>query len=113
LQLDKSAASRRVKQALSDGYLKNLEEKKGRPLRLATGESLPATVDILPKLADLQEKCNEKSSDCTVAQLVEGVGRGSYVQQVHSSEEPPLPPNDTATVQPSENEPLLDDEGEL
>ena len=34
LGIDKSAASRRVSVAIEAGYVLNLEEKKGRPLRL-------------------------------------------------------------------------------
>ena len=48
LKLDKSAASRRVRMALERGYLKNLEEKRGRPLRLVLSEPLPEEQTILP-----------------------------------------------------------------
>ena len=41
LQLDKSSASRRVSNATAMGYLKNLEDKRGRPARLVTGDPLP------------------------------------------------------------------------
>lgn len=61
LNLDKSAASRRVKAAIERGYLKNLEDRKGRPARLQLGEPLPANVDILPAPDALREE------SCTVA----------------------------------------------
>jgi hypothetical protein len=48
LDLDKSAISRRVAGALDDGFLKNLEDRKGRPARLVLGEPLPANRDVLP-----------------------------------------------------------------
>ena len=44
-----SAASRRVRMALERGYLKNLEEKRGRPLRLVLSEPLPEEQTILPE----------------------------------------------------------------
>jgi hypothetical protein len=48
LNLDKSAASRRVRVALDGGYLKNLEDRKGRPARLEPGDPLPDDVVVLP-----------------------------------------------------------------
>jgi len=54
LAIDKSSASRRVRAALDRGYLKNLEERRGRPFRLALGDPLPAEVTILPTVEDLE-----------------------------------------------------------
>lgn len=48
LKLDKSAISRRVRDAVSCGYLDNLEERKGRPAKLVLGEPLPADQEVLP-----------------------------------------------------------------
>jgi hypothetical protein len=48
LQLDKSAISRRVADALDGGFLKNLEDRKGRPARLVLGDELPANREVLP-----------------------------------------------------------------
>ncbi len=48
LKLDKSAISRRVADALQRGYLRNLEDKKGRPARLVLGDPLPDELDVLP-----------------------------------------------------------------
>jgi hypothetical protein len=48
LQLDKSAISRRVADALDAGFLKNLEERKGRPARLVLGDALPDNCEVLP-----------------------------------------------------------------
>ena len=48
LHLDKSAAKRRVDAARARGFIKNLEEKRGRPARLVIGEPLPDDVVILP-----------------------------------------------------------------
>jgi hypothetical protein len=48
LQLDNSAASRRVTSARSKGYVINEEERKGRPLKLRIGEPMPEELGILP-----------------------------------------------------------------
>jgi hypothetical protein len=48
LKLDKSAISRRVAGALDGGFLKNLEDRKGRPTRLVLGDPLPANREVLP-----------------------------------------------------------------
>jgi hypothetical protein len=61
LKIDRSAALRRVRVAIDKGYLKNLEEKKGRRARLILGEYLPAPLDILPAADD------PRLQGCTVA----------------------------------------------
>jgi hypothetical protein len=48
LRLDKSATSRRVATAVQRGYLKNLEDRKGRPARLQIADPLPDELVILP-----------------------------------------------------------------
>jgi hypothetical protein len=48
LKLDKSAASRRIATAIQLGYLRNLEERKGRPARVCLGEPMPEEVPVLP-----------------------------------------------------------------
>jgi hypothetical protein len=48
LKLDKSAISRRVADALDRGYLRNLEDRKGRPARLVPGDALPEELEVLP-----------------------------------------------------------------
>jgi hypothetical protein len=48
LKLDKSAVSRRVAAALEAGFLRNLEDRKGRPARLVLGDPLPAEIELLP-----------------------------------------------------------------
>jgi hypothetical protein len=54
LALDKSAASRRVADAIHRGYLKNLEQGKGRPARLVLGDALPNERGVLPTVEVLQ-----------------------------------------------------------
>lgn len=54
LELDKSAAWRRVRTAIDRGYVKNLEDRKGRPARLVPGDALPDDIEILPTPERLQ-----------------------------------------------------------
>ena len=55
LSLDKSAASRRVRSAIDQGYVKNLEDRRGRPLRLTLGEPMPdGDVSVLPTVVELE-----------------------------------------------------------
>jgi hypothetical protein len=74
LNLDKSSASRRVRQALQSGYIKNLETRKYQPQKLAIGEPLPEDRELLPHPKELEELCCPESG-CTVARQNEG-GRG-------------------------------------
>jgi hypothetical protein len=53
LRLDKSSISRRVADALDAGFLKNEEDRKGRPARLVLGDPLPANREVLPLPARL------------------------------------------------------------
>jgi hypothetical protein len=43
-----------VRAALEHGYLKNLEDRRGRPSRLVLGDPLPAEVTILPTVDHLE-----------------------------------------------------------
>jgi hypothetical protein len=65
LNLDKSSTSRRAKEAVGKGYLKNLEDKRGRPAQLVLGDSLPDEVEVLPTADALRARC------CTDAPLEE------------------------------------------
>jgi hypothetical protein len=49
LALDRSATQRRCQAARERGYLLNLEEKRGRPARYASGDPLPEQLDLLPR----------------------------------------------------------------
>jgi hypothetical protein len=53
LKLDKSNASRRLRVAADDGYVRNLEDKRGKPGRWVLGDPLPETLDLLPDPAQL------------------------------------------------------------
>jgi hypothetical protein len=53
LRIDRSAAARRVQAAEHRGFLKNLEDKRGKPGRFVIGDPLPADRVILPAVEDL------------------------------------------------------------
>lgn len=59
LDLDKSAASRRVKVATDAGYLVNLEDKRGKPARITIGDPLPDDQVLLPSPEHLRECCSD------------------------------------------------------
>jgi hypothetical protein len=48
LHLDRAVISRRVAAALDAGFLRNLEDRKGRPARIVLGDELPADSEVLP-----------------------------------------------------------------
>jgi biotin operon repressor len=48
LELDRSAVSRRVRNAKDRGYLRDLEENARKPSRLIPGDDLPNDLQILP-----------------------------------------------------------------
>jgi hypothetical protein len=76
LALDQSTVSRRVRRAADDGYLRNLEDKRGKRARWIIGDPLPETTGILPDPADLVQQCNTpQRSDqdrCSVAGVAQG-----------------------------------------
>jgi hypothetical protein len=78
LHIDKAAASRRVRDAIGRGYLKNLEDRRGRPARLVLGEAMPEGAEVLPA----PEELGGASNGCAVDRDPEGV------------EAPPPPPFD-------------------
>ena len=55
LAVDKAAASRRVRAAIDRGYVKNLEDRRGRPARLVLGEGMPEDQEVLPTPEDLRQ----------------------------------------------------------
>jgi hypothetical protein len=57
LKLDRGAASRRVADAVSRGYLLNPETRKGKPARISLGDPLPAEIEILPLPEKLGDHC--------------------------------------------------------
>lgn len=67
LDLDRSAASRRVRRAVDAGYLKNLEDKRGKPARLVPGDPLPEDLRILPATEALHRCATGATQPCNGA----------------------------------------------
>jgi MarR family len=57
LDLDKGSGSRRVKVAISKGYLVNEEPVKGKPARIVLGDPMPDASEILPHPDTLADRC--------------------------------------------------------
>ncbi len=56
LGLGNSATTRRTAVARESGYLQNMEEKTGRPLKLKVGDPLPGEASVFPTPELLEEK---------------------------------------------------------
>lgn len=69
LKLDRSAVTRRVDNALCMGYLQNLEDKKGRAVRLILSDPLPEEEEILPH----PDIINKKWEVCRCAKNQKGI----------------------------------------
>ena len=54
LKLDVSAGQRRVRTAIGKGFVRNLEDRRGRPARLVLGDPLPEDRQLLPSPEGLQ-----------------------------------------------------------
>jgi hypothetical protein len=61
LRLDRSAVSRRVRNAKDRGYLRDLEENQRKPSRLVPGDDLPAALQILPKPEEVRAGVAEQA----------------------------------------------------
>jgi len=62
LKLEKGPVSRRIKLAIEAGYLKNLEDRKGKPARLILGDPMPKDLQVLPAVGELMRECFTVSS---------------------------------------------------
>jgi hypothetical protein len=74
LKLDRSAVSRRVRNAKDRGYLRDLEENVRKPSRLVLGDDLPDDLQILPKPEHVRASVKERAS---------GVARPDGAQEPH------------------------------
>jgi hypothetical protein len=63
LKLDRSAVSRRVRNAKDRGYLRDLEDNPRKPSRLIPGDDLPDDLQILPSPEDVRASVKERASD--------------------------------------------------
>jgi hypothetical protein len=95
LELDKSAALRRARTAIDRGYLKNLEDRRGRPARLVPADPLPDDLEVLPAVARLQG-CSANGND------TEELSSGARAASDKESSE--TPPETATTVQPGQEE---------
>jgi hypothetical protein len=62
LKLDRSAVSRRARNAKDRGYLRDLEDNPRKPSRLIPGDDLPDDVQILPSPDDVRASVKERAS---------------------------------------------------
>jgi MarR family len=62
LELDRSAVSRRARNAKDCGYLRDLEDNLRKPSRLVLGDDLPDDVQILPKPEEVRASMQERAS---------------------------------------------------
>ena len=65
LGIDKSSASRRVRQAIKAGYLINEEGTRGKPMRLRIGDPMPEEVQVLPTPEQLERAIGVHDKDPT------------------------------------------------
>jgi hypothetical protein len=68
---DDSTISRRVKEAISDGYLRNLEVGDGKLARIILGNPLPKDIMVIPSPDELEKyiSCPPLDSDATLQRL--------------------------------------------
>ena len=62
LRLDRSAVSRRVRNAKDRGYLRDLEDNPRKPSRLVLGDDLPDDLQILPKVEDVRAGMQKRAA---------------------------------------------------
>jgi len=62
MKLDRSAVSRRMRNAKDRGYLRDLEENSRKPSRLIPGDELPDDLKILPEPEDVRAGVTERAS---------------------------------------------------
>jgi hypothetical protein len=62
LKLEKGPVSRRIRLAIEAGYLKNLEDRRGKAAQLVLGDPMPEDLQILPTVGELARECFTVSS---------------------------------------------------
>ncbi len=90
LDLDKSAARRRLLVASRGGWVVNREDRRGKPGRWAAGEPLPTVEDVLPTVARLQAvaEANRVSATAQTADLIsERLDGGTVARESDRSNE--------------------------
>lgn len=72
LALDKSNAIRRLRMAADGGYVRNLEDRRGKPGRWVIGDPLPEDADLLPQPRNL--RATESPDDTAAHSTNDGTG---------------------------------------
>jgi hypothetical protein len=113
LGLDKSNASRRLRVAADGGYVRNLEDKRGKPGRWVVGDPMPETEAVLPEPSQLRNTVADETAGqtggCAVAAESEGIEE--QMPEDAGEEEKPSPPvadATGATAQPDGQVPCVD-----
>jgi hypothetical protein len=101
LKLDKSALSRRVKGAVELSYLRNLEDKRGKPARLVLGDPMPSEIEVLPRPEALH-RCAPLNEACITLEPEK--------PQIYAADESPL--QRCAVIQVDKDHPLPPTGGE-
>ena len=78
VNLDRSAVSRRVRNAKDRGYLRDLEENRRKPSRLVLGDDLPEDLQILPRPEKVRVGMQERATNSA---------RPEGAQETHSNAE--------------------------
>ena len=78
LRLNKSSVSYRVKRLLTMGYLGNIEDRKGKPMKLVPGAPLPDEPAPLPSPSELAKFLVQESRDDLVMPWVDPVTREGH-----------------------------------
>jgi hypothetical protein len=95
LELDKSAASRRIRTAIAKGYVKNLEDRRGKPGRYVEGDPMPGDVVVLPMVEALLHRCRALQGGMQPPEPHSDAGsRGSVAPLQPSQGEGTPPPSD-------------------
>ncbi len=82
LALDKSNAGRRLRMAADGGYLRNLEDKRGKPARWIIGDPLPESVALLPDPAQLATADTTPNQGCCGVAVESGGDNGKPVCRI-------------------------------
>jgi hypothetical protein len=95
LDIDRSAASRRLHVAADAGYLVNLEDRPFRPGRWALGDPLPADENVFPSVHALMSEGDERPGQSTRARV--HAKQGGIPPHTRNGQESEPPVNDVPT----------------
>jgi hypothetical protein len=76
LDLDSSSTSRRVKQATREGFLENLETKRGLRARIILGRKIPEDRSVLPTPEELENNWSDLLESLAIVQHSQNGGGG-------------------------------------